>query len=177
LAERYDVSLVHSFFPLHPDTPPEGQSLAELFRGRGFDIPAAHARMKKLMDAEGLPFHPQDRTYNSRLAQELGKWGGAQAPRLHDALYRAHFAEGKDIYRTGRLLDIAREQGLDPAEAERVLADRTYRDAVDQDWARARELGVTGVPTFVTGEARVVGAQPYEVLEALVRSAGARPRA
>jgi predicted DsbA family dithiol-disulfide isomerase len=43
------------------------------------------------------------------------------------------------------------------------------RKAVDADWARSRALGVTGVPTFVIGRKAVVGAQPYEVLEQLVR--------
>ncbi len=44
---------------------------------------------------------------------------------------------------------------------------------VDRDWARAAELGVTGVPTFLVGDRGVVGAQPYEALEQLVTEAGA----
>ena len=36
----------------------------------------------------------------------------------------------------------------------------------------SRQVGVTGVPTFVAGRYGVVGAQPYEALEALVRKAG-----
>ena|SRR5579871_4868666 len=161
------MPVVHTMFPLHPDTPPEGMSLTEYFRGR-FDIGKAHARMKALMEGEGLPFVPGDRMINSRLAQELGKWAEKQAPGIHDALYRAHFAEGKDISKVGTLIDVARAAGLDPAEAERVLGERTMKDAVDADWLRSRELGVTGVPTFVYGERGVVGAQPYEVLEQLV---------
>jgi len=45
---------------------------------------------------------------------------------------------------------------------------------VDAHWRRALGIGVTGVPTYVAGGAGVVGAQPYEVLEDLVRQAGAR---
>ena len=45
------------------------------------------------------------------------------------------------------------------------------------DWAKSHEYGVTGVPTFVAGGYGVVGAQPYEVLEALAKKAGAAPRA
>lgn len=122
-----------------------------------------------------MPFEPQGRTYNSRLAQELGKWGGDRAPGLHDALYRVHFAEGRDLSKVEVLLDVAQKQGLPRAEAERVLVDRSFKDLVDQDWARAGQLGVTGVPTFVAGGRGVVGAQPYEVLEDLVRAAGAKP--
>jgi hypothetical protein len=60
------------YFPLHPETPPEGTPLTELFAGRNLDIKAMHARMKGLMDAEGLPYSVRTHTYNSRLAQELG---------------------------------------------------------------------------------------------------------
>ena len=156
-------------FPLHPEVPPEGIPLKDYFRGR-FDIEKAHARMKSLMDAEGLPFAPGTRLIASRLAQELGKWGERSAPGIHDALYRAHFAEGRDISKPETLVDIAQSEGLNPAEAERVLALRSFSAAVDRDWERARRLGVTGVPTFVLGGRGVVGAQPYEVLEQLVRS-------
>jgi predicted DsbA family dithiol-disulfide isomerase len=37
-------------------------------------------------------------------------------------------------------------------------------------------MGITGVPTFVAAGRGVVGAQPYEVLERLVRAAGAKSR-
>ena len=50
-----------------------------------------------------------------------------------------------------------------------VLEERRYRAAVDADWMKAREDGVTGVPTFVAGNRRVVGAQPYDALVELVR--------
>jgi predicted DsbA family dithiol-disulfide isomerase len=54
-----------------------------------------------------------------------------------------------------------------------VLEQRTFKDAVDADWELSREYGITGVPTFVAGRYAVVGAQPYEVLEQLVRKAAA----
>jgi len=41
---------------MHPETPAEGQTLAQLFAGRPIDLPAAQAHMKKLMAAEGLPY-------------------------------------------------------------------------------------------------------------------------
>ena len=42
------------FFPLHPETPPEGQSLDRLFAGRGVDLEAMYQRMKGLMNTAGL---------------------------------------------------------------------------------------------------------------------------
>ncbi len=170
------VEWVH--FPLHPETPVEGgRSLADLFAGRNLDLKSVHAQMKARMDAEGLPYGERTHTYNSRLAQELGKWADTQpgGEALHDALFRAYFVEARDISQPSVLLEIAERVGLPVDEARRVLQDRTFKAAVDADWALSRRYGVTGVPTFVAGRRGVVGAQPYEVLEQLVRQA-ANPR-
>src|SRR5450631_2367092 len=84
----------------------------EVFAGRGLDLNAMHSRMKSLMDAEGLPFARRDRTYNSRLAQELGKWGElAGRPAIHDALYRAYFVDGTDIGSVDALVGVAESVG------------------------------------------------------------------
>jgi predicted DsbA family dithiol-disulfide isomerase len=61
-------------------------------------------------------------------------------------------------------------------EARQVLAERRFKEAVDADWAKSRQRGVTGVPTFVANHYGVVGAQPYEVLEQLLDKAGAPRR-
>jgi len=170
------VEWVH--FPLHPETPVEGgRSLADLFAGRNLDLKSVHAQMKARMDAEGLPYGERTHTYNSRLAQELGKWADTQpgGEALHDALFRAYFVEARDISQPSVLLQIAERVGLPVDEARRVLQDRTFKATVDADWALSRRYGVTGVPTFVAGRRGVVGAQPYEMLEQLVRQA-ANPR-
>jgi predicted DsbA family dithiol-disulfide isomerase len=167
------VEWVH--FPLHPDTPAEGLALADLFRGRNVDLRAMYAQMKARMDAEGLPYGERTMTYNSRLAQELGKWADTQpgGEAIHDALFRAYFVEARDISRPEVLLDIAGSIGLPVDEARTVLEKRTFKAAVDEDWALSRQYGITGVPTFVAGRYGVVGAQPYEALEDLVRKAAA----
>ena len=69
-----DLRIVWTHFPLHPETPADGQSLEELFAGRNIDIPAMKARMSELMAAEGLDYGERTMTFNSRLAQELAKW-------------------------------------------------------------------------------------------------------
>jgi predicted DsbA family dithiol-disulfide isomerase len=157
-------------FPLHPDTPAEGRSLEELFRGRNIDVRAAHTRLHALMDAEGLPYGPRTHTYNSRLAQEVAKWAetklGGEA--IHDALFKAYFVDSRNIGDSAVLVDVARSVGLPADEAADVLTERRYGAGVDADWAKSREYGVTGVPTFVSVGHAVVGAQPYEVLVRLL---------
>jgi predicted DsbA family dithiol-disulfide isomerase len=171
-----DTKLVH--FPLHPDTPAEGRAMAEFYAERKLHPEAMYARMKRLMDAEGLPYGRRTHTYNSRLAQELGKWADTQpgGAALHDALYRAYFVDARNIGDVDVLIEVAQAVGLPADEARAVLAERRFKTAVDQDWAKSRSYGVTGVPTFVAGGQGVVGAQPYEVIEQLLDQAGAPRR-
>ena len=173
LQREHNVKIEWVHFPLHPETPAEGQSLEDLFRGRNVDRKAMHAQMKARMDAEGLPYGERTMTYNSRLSQELGKWADTQpgGEAFHDAMFRAYFVEARDISQPAVLLEIAEQVGLPAAGAREVLEKRSFKEAVDQDWALSRRYGITGVPTFVAGGRGVVGAQPYEMLERLVKQA------
>jgi predicted DsbA family dithiol-disulfide isomerase len=100
----YDIDLSWVAFPLHPETPEEGTTLQELFKGRGIELEGMKARLMQVAREEGLPFGPRDKTYNSRLAQELGKWAESKGrgKAYHDAVFRGYFAEGKNI---GKSLD------------------------------------------------------------------------
>jgi len=174
LKTEHNVRVEWVHFPLHPETPPQGIALAELFRGRSPEQrQAMHAQMKARMDAEGLPYGERTMTYNSRLAQEVGKWADTQpgGEALHDAFFRAYFVDARDISSVDVILDIVKQAGLSVEGARDVIEKRTFKDAVDADWKLSREYGITGVPTFVAGTHGVVGAQPYEVLEQLVKEA------
>jgi len=175
LKAAYSIETILVHFPLHPDTPLEGRSMAEFYVTRGIDPEASYQRMKRLMDAEGLPYGRRTHTYNSRLAQELGKWADTQpgGEAIHDRLYKAYFVEARNLADVDLLVDIAASVGLLADEARAVLDERRFKDAVDADWAKSHRYGVTGVPTFVAGRYGVVGAQPYEALEQLVQQAGA----
>ena len=169
LKANYRVKTRWIHFPLHPKTPQEGQRLEDLFPGR--DLAPIKERMKGLMAEAGLPYGDRSHTYNSRLAQELGKWadtidGGDE---IHDLLYKAYFVDNKNIGDVDTLVEIAEAAGLQGKEARQVLEERTFEAAVDKDWQLSRELGVTGVPTFFSNELAVVGCQPYETLERFVK--------
>ncbi len=159
----------------------KGQSLTDLFGG-GPDaearIRAGQKRLRGLAAQEGLPMSERTMTYNSRLAQEVGKWAESQGrgPEFNRAAFHAYFVDGKNIAEEDVLAGLAGSVGLDPAEAREVIEKRTFQKAIDRDWAESVAAGVTGIPTYTAGGRVVVGAQPYAVLETLVREAGAAPR-
>lgn len=130
-------------------------------------------RLRQVAEELDLPVRERTRVYNSRRATELGKWAEEQGrgDDFHDAIFRAYFADGLNISDVAVLRETCSRLGLDPDEAERVLAEGGCRNAVDDDWNYARGLGVTAVPTFLAAGRAVVGAQPYEVLERLVKRA------
>ena len=65
--------------------------------------------MKQVAKEQGLPFGDRKMTFNSRLAQELGKWAEQmeKGDAFHDAVFRAYFADGRNIADANVLADIA----------------------------------------------------------------------
>ena len=142
LRQKFDIDIKWVHFPLHPDTPEDGMTMEALFAGRNYDPEASYQRMKGLMDEEGLEYGRRTHTYNSRLAQELGAWADTQenGEALHTALYRAYFVDGKNIGDVDALLEIVAATGLSVDAAREVLETRSFKDAVDADWAGAAAL-------------------------------------
>jgi len=178
LERKFDISVRWRAFPLHPDIPPDGMTLEEKFREYPLDIGEMVRRLKKTADELGLPFGERRETFNTRLAQELGLWADewGAGERFHLAAFRAYFVEGRNLFKMPVLMDLAAEAGLPAAEAEEVMTSRRFKAAVDRDWSDARKLRVTAVPTFLVNGDRLVGAQPYEMLENLLSLHGAGAR-
>ena len=136
------------------------------------------SRLKQVADQLGLPLAERQKTYNSRLSQELAKWAESKGKgdSCHEAIFRAYFVEGKNIGNAEELVILAKSIGLPEGEARSVLESRTFKEAVDADWSRSRALGITAVPTFVADRQAVVGFQSYEALEQFVKACGAKKR-
>lgn len=143
------------------------------------DIPAMMQDLKRRMDAEGLPFDEgRYMTFNSRLAQELAKWGEEkpESELLNTAIYQAYFVDKRNIGQTEVLMDVVEQMDLSVNEARVVVEQRVMSPAVDADWQYAGSIGVTGVPTFAVGLTGTVGAQPYEHLAQFLEHVGASKR-
>jgi predicted DsbA family dithiol-disulfide isomerase len=163
LQKEYGVELRWTVFPLHPETPEEGIELSQLFAGREKDIEIMQRRLLQLAESEGLRLTERSRTYNSRRAQELGKWAELQGKGVpyRKAVYEAYFVEGRNIALVDELVRIAEAAGLPGDDARATILNESFRAAVDADWRRALELGITAVPTHLSGGKRVEGFRPY----------------
>lgn len=147
-------------------------SLEELFKQKGIPVNVDKMMMQLKATAAGfgLPLGDRKMTYNSRLAQEIGLWAEIKGcgHQFHMEAFAAYFAEGRNIAQKEVLLDLIKKSGLDPEAGETVIDDRSFSEAVDADWERSRNIGITAVPTFQMGLDRLVGAKPYATLKALV---------
>jgi predicted DsbA family dithiol-disulfide isomerase len=179
LKKEYDIGVRWIAFPLHPETPEEGFTLEELFAGRPVSIGQMKTRLRQVAQELGLPLGDRDRTYNSRMAQELGKWAEEQGrgDDFHSAVFRAYFVDGVNIAKVSHLVELADSVGLPAEEARKTLEERAYRQAVDADWSRSLAAGVTAVPTFMLQGRTLVGMQPFETLERLMKVGNVRKRA
>ena len=90
--------------------------------------------------------------------------------KLKESLMIAYFCEGRDISSIDTLMDIAAAFGLDHAQVSEMLNSEQSSQQLDADLSRARELGVTAVPTYVFNEQwSVPGAQDTETFERVLK--------
>ena len=148
--------------------------MEKVYASRKIDISQAMAHLKKAAQELGLPWGERKNTYNSRLAQELGKWAETKGKgdEFHNAVFQAYFVDSKNISKTDVLVDLVKAVGLPEKEAREALQTRAFREVVDSDWALAHRRGISAVPTFVLDHQVVVGAQPYELLEQFLLNNG-----
>ena len=130
-----------------------------------------------------IDFAAMKRTPNTIDAHRLIHWSGLEGRQtaVVASLFRAYFAEGKDIGDRGVLLDIAEAAGMDRAITERLFDSEADIDDIRARDAHAREKGVTGVPTFVVANQHALpGAQPPDlwvrVIEDIAKQVAEAPK-
>jgi len=131
-------------------------------------------RLEQTARSLGLPFGERRMSFNSRRAQEAAKWAEThgKADAFHNAVFRAYFEGGRNLHEIETLAAAAEAVGLQRRDLEEVLRSKTFKPAVDQDWLRSHQLGISAVPTFRMNGENLVGAQPYEQLERFLTAQG-----
>ena len=141
-------------------------------------LPAADAgewldALRPLSDELGLALRVPA-PVRTRKAHEAAAFAAARGvgPVMRQALFAAHFAEGRDIGRIDVLVEIGAALGLDGSELKVVLDVDALSARIAAERDAAGRAGVQGVPTVVVGtgeDARwLVGARPFAELRAAV---------
>jgi predicted DsbA family dithiol-disulfide isomerase len=114
----------------------------------------------------GVEIHQPSRAPSTRMAHEAAAWARSlgRFDAFHEALFRTHFVEGKDISALTTLKEIAWRIGENPGDLEQGVNDRRMAEEVDEDLLIAETYGVTVAPTFVIGGYLLQGAQEESTL-------------
>jgi protein-disulfide isomerase len=98
----------------------------------------------------------------ARAAQDQGKFW-----EYHDLLYENQSGGFSDE----RLIELAREVGLEVEKFEEDLASGRFERAVAEDFQEGQQIGITGTPTFVINGRALAGLQPQGVYENAIEQA------
>jgi predicted DsbA family dithiol-disulfide isomerase len=76
-----------------------------------------------------------------------------------------------DIGDRDTLFDIIDGLGLDPEKAEIFLKKENVQEKIEKYLLEAKAWEIDSVPTFIFGNIKIEGAQPYELMQKAVRDA------
>jgi predicted DsbA family dithiol-disulfide isomerase len=124
---------------------------------------AAHFGIEQMRFPERIP-----NTRRALALAEVARDEGKLHSYRHHAM-DAHWIEGLDLEVESDLRQIASRAGLAEGSVEKSIVDPHYLQRVAAIREEAGSIGVTGIPTFIAGHYAVVGCQPYEMLEELMR--------
>jgi len=160
-------------FQLNPQMPVQGLARAEYRRAKFGSVEkgrALDARVAQEGAGEGIEFafDRMQRTPNTVAAHQLIDLAQAQgkAGPVVDALFRAYFEEASDIGDAAVLKGIAENAGVTG------WPDARDQARVAQQEERVRDLGISGVPTFIFDrKSGLSGAYPPELLAQAIKDA------
>jgi predicted DsbA family dithiol-disulfide isomerase len=185
-----EVEVAYRAFELDPSVPADGMDLSDYlarkFGGAGA-LDHVRDRLAHAGREAGIDFRwDGKRRVNTFDAHRLAAWvegdegGAATRSALEQQLFRAYFTENLDIADHGVLARVAGDVGLDGPRAAEALAMGAGADQVRAEEARAVELGISAVPTFVIeGRWAIPGAQDVDTFVQVLQRAAERivPRA
>lgn len=177
---KKDVEVTWHSFQLDPNlkTQPEVDTIDYFTKVKGVSREQAMQMFEgaqKMANETGLQLNLEStvlaNSYNAHQLLQFSKSKGL-GNKIKEALFKAHFTDGKNIDDLQTLTEIAAGIGLDKKETEEILNSEKFAYEVKQDEMTARNIGVQGVPFFVfNNKYAVSGAQPPETfLEVLEKT-------
>ena len=185
LAPELEVKILFRPFELDPTVPAGGTDYKAYMKAK-FGSDQGRERSNQMRDLliqfgqeEGIPFHFDKitRRPNSFNAHRLVRWAQGQDLGLvaKEALFEAVFSKGEDIGDHETLVTIAARIGLDPNVVSDLLASDADVDSTRQEQNLFRQMGISGVPTFIAHrQIAVQGAESSEKLARFLKTAAAQ---
>ena len=166
--ERPDIEMEVRWrpFQLDPTIPPEGVDRREYLEakfGKNRSREVGDAIREAGEDAGiSFAFDKIDRSPNTFDSHRLIRWSASAGCQneIVDILFRRYFEDGEDIGDRKVLVDAAQEAGMDHELVAYLLLHNKDAELVAKEASQAREMGISGVPTFLfQGAYAVMGAQ------------------
>jgi len=163
LKEELDVDVEWKGFELHPETPKEGRTREHKTVSEFVD---------RLAKDVNLEFKPRSLSSNSRLSLRAGEFAKSKNKfeEYHEAIFQAYFQEAKDIGDINLIKEIVERIGLDTNELDNYLITDEADKMLERHKKEAREDRIDAVPTFIIGDKKIIGAQPYSVIKEVVEN-------
>lgn len=159
-------------FQLDPDLPKEGIDRKIHYKRKFGDNPEVRKVGERLTEMGkdlgiNFAFDQIKRSPNTIDSHRLIRW--AQSAGCQDdvvaSLFKAYFEDGKNIGDHDVLIDVARDNGMDADLVADLLAKGADEDLVHKEDRLAREMGISGVPTFIVDQRfPIQGAQEPETI-------------
>jgi len=126
--------------------------------------------MKSYAEEAGLVMRRPSLTPYTMFALEATEFAKEQGKfdLFHRAMYRALWADSKDLGDFGVIRQAAEECDLDWHDLHECLESRYYEKTVTDQFQEAVGLGIRGIPAFVMGDVLFTGARPYPVFKAVL---------
>jgi len=173
LKEHRDELLADPMSPVVGD--PNGKVTVVEF----FDYNCTYCRAAGPMVTELLQGNPDVRfvykefptlAASSRFAAQAALAARRQSPELYTA-FHDRLMKAKGPLDEGAAVQIAREAGVDVDRMRADMEDPAINKSIDGNIELARAIGVTGTPTFIVGDAMLVGAKPLQQMESAIADA------
>ena len=80
---------------------------------------------------------------------------------VHHGLYRAYWADGKDLGDLEVIQEVIENSGLNWPRLRERLESRYYQEKVMSQFSEALAIGIKGIPAYRVGDFLFTGARPY----------------
>jgi predicted DsbA family dithiol-disulfide isomerase len=170
---RHGLRVIELPFQAHPEIPPGGVPA-------GDRVGPMYAWLQREAEGAGLPLRWPKRLPDTRRALAAAEWARRQHPdvfpRLHAALFAAHFALGEDLGDPAVVDRHAAASSLDVAELHAALADGTAAAQLADARAMGRRHDVQGTPAWLLDGRLIVGLRSATEFERLAERAARAAR-